>query len=131
MVDAEALWPTADDAYQAYLRQIGEHLTAEPGILTPDLQQAYDSYLTFTKDAPATLDSDVEIVFQLPQTEQDILRSIQWADKLNKPTSRWACYGSLGTIGTAATAGGCFGTAGTLGTLGTWGGKGRSRASTY
>jgi tetratricopeptide (TPR) repeat protein len=124
MADAEALWPTADDAYKAYLKQIGDHLNAEPGVSTPGLQQAYDSYLTFIKDAPATLDTDVEIVFQLPQTEQDILRSTQWADKLNKSAS---CYGSLGTIGTAATAGGCFGTAGTLGTLGTWGGKGRSR----
>jgi tetratricopeptide (TPR) repeat protein len=129
MVDAEALWPTADNAYKAYLKQIGDRLDAEPGMLTPDLQQAYDSYLTLIKDAPATPGNDVEIVFQLPQTQQDILRTIQWAEKLDQSASRWACYGSLGTIGTAATAGGCFGTAGTLGTLGTWGGKGRSRRS--
>jgi tetratricopeptide (TPR) repeat protein len=129
MGDAEALWPTAEDAHKDYLKQIGERLNAEPGILTPDLRQAYDSYLTFIKDGPANLDNDVEIVFQLPQTQQDILRSTQWAEKLDQSASRWACYGSLGTIGTAATAGGCFGSAGTLGTLGTWGGKGRSRRS--
>jgi tetratricopeptide (TPR) repeat protein len=126
MDDAEALWPTAEDAYNAYLKQIGEHLNAEPHILTPDLQQAYDSYLTFIKDSPANHEKDVEIVFQLPQTQQDILRTAQWAEKLSTSASPWACYGSLGTIGTAATAGGCFGTAGTFGTLGTWGGKGRS-----